>query len=172
LERAKQKYDLFYTLKTHVPELLKNRDPTSEKVLAAIRQGFKIPLPNDEFPDGPKYFITRVGLFDPSKFCIEDMVKVNAMFAELMLRDDDNFVVAGVVYILDFTGISLSQIMQISPFSLKKSIMVMQDSMPIRQKAIHIVNIPPIAMKFFNIIKSLMNEKSRSRVRKTEILVA
>jgi hypothetical protein len=30
LEKAKQKYDLFYTLKTHMP-IFKNRDPTSEK---------------------------------------------------------------------------------------------------------------------------------------------
>lgn len=39
LERAKQKYDLFYTLKTHIPELCRNRDPMDEKVLGAIRQG-------------------------------------------------------------------------------------------------------------------------------------
>jgi hypothetical protein len=39
LERAKQKYDLFYTLKTHAPELLKNRDPLDPKIREAIRQG-------------------------------------------------------------------------------------------------------------------------------------
>ena len=37
LEKAKQKYDLFYTLKTHLPELCRNRDP--EKLLDVIRQG-------------------------------------------------------------------------------------------------------------------------------------
>ena len=39
LEKAKQKYDLFYTLKTHVPELCRNRDPMDPKVLSAIKQG-------------------------------------------------------------------------------------------------------------------------------------
>jgi hypothetical protein len=39
LEKAKQKYDLFYTLKTHIPELSRNRDPLGEKMLGAIREG-------------------------------------------------------------------------------------------------------------------------------------
>lgn len=30
IEKAKQKYDLFYTLKTHMP-IFKNRDPLNEK---------------------------------------------------------------------------------------------------------------------------------------------
>lgn len=37
LEKAKQKYDLFYTLKTHYPEMCRNRDP--EKLLDVIREG-------------------------------------------------------------------------------------------------------------------------------------
>lgn len=39
LEKAKQKYDLYFTLKTHAPELFKNRDPLDPKIRAAIRQG-------------------------------------------------------------------------------------------------------------------------------------
>jgi hypothetical protein len=166
LERAKQKYDLFYTLKTHVPELLKNRDPTNEKVLAAIRQGIGFFLPNVESPDGPRYFITRLGCYDPSEFCVEDMNKTITMIIELMLRDDDNFAIAGAIYIFDFTGVSLSLLIQFSPVLLKKMFLVLQDSMPIRQKAIHFVNMPSIAMKLFNMFKSLLNEKSKKRVRK------
>lgn len=37
LERAKQKYDLFYTLKTHMPKVFKDRDPTSEKNQKILR---------------------------------------------------------------------------------------------------------------------------------------
>lgn len=39
MEVVKQKYDLYHTLKTHVPELTRNRDPMDDKVLGAIRQG-------------------------------------------------------------------------------------------------------------------------------------
>lgn len=39
LEKAKAKLDLFYTLRSQSLELMKNRDPTDEKVLAMIRLG-------------------------------------------------------------------------------------------------------------------------------------
>lgn len=39
LEKAKQKIDLFYTVRTHAPELIKNRDPSNDHVIGMIRQG-------------------------------------------------------------------------------------------------------------------------------------
>lgn len=39
LEKAKQKLDLFYTVRTHAPELIKNRDPADDHVMGMIRQG-------------------------------------------------------------------------------------------------------------------------------------
>lgn len=40
LEKAKHKIDLFYTVRTHAPELIKNRDPMDDQVIGMIRQGF------------------------------------------------------------------------------------------------------------------------------------
>lgn len=40
LEKAKTKLDLFYTVRTHTPELIKNRDPMDENVMGMIRLGF------------------------------------------------------------------------------------------------------------------------------------
>lgn len=39
LERAKEKFELYYCCKTHIPELMQNRDPMDDRVLAAIRAG-------------------------------------------------------------------------------------------------------------------------------------
>jgi hypothetical protein len=39
LERAKQKYDLFYTLKTHIPELRQKRDPLDKRTREIIKIG-------------------------------------------------------------------------------------------------------------------------------------
>jgi hypothetical protein len=166
LEKTKQKYDLFFTLKTHVPELMKNRDPTSEKVLSAMRQGYRIPLPNVESPDGPKYFLFRIGCHDPSKFWIPDIIKTTMMIIELMLRDDDNFAVAGCVYIFDLNGVSLSHLLQLDPVFFKKCFMLMQDALPIRQKALHFFNMDSMSIKFLNFFITFLNEKLKKRVRK------
>lgn len=39
LEKAKHKIDLFYTVRTHAPELIRNRDPMNDHVIGMIRQG-------------------------------------------------------------------------------------------------------------------------------------
>lgn len=39
LEKAKQKLDLFYTVRTLAPELIRNRDPMNDHVIGMIRLG-------------------------------------------------------------------------------------------------------------------------------------
>lgn len=168
LERAKEKFDLYHTLKTHVPELTRNRDPLDEKVLAAIRQGVGISLPHLESPDGPRYFLLRPGCYDPNVFNVEDIMKVSTMRSDLSLSTDDSCIVSGQIGIIDFTGVSLSHLMKVTPTFIKKITMLQQDAAPIRQKATHIVNMPPFALTAFNIFQTFAKEKNKKRVnRKT-----
>lgn len=164
LERVKEKLDLYHTLKTHIPELTRNRDPLDPKVLGAIRQGVGIPLPDLESPDGPRYFLIRPGAYDPSKYSIEDIIKVSTMIGDLMLNEDDNYIVAGQIGIVDFTGVTISHFLQFNPTFIKKMTMLQQDAAPIRQKASHFVNMPAIALTVFNIFQSFANEKNKQRV--------
>lgn len=39
LEKAKQKFDLYYTVRSKMPEVMFNRDPLDEKLQAIIRLG-------------------------------------------------------------------------------------------------------------------------------------
>lgn len=39
LEKAKQKYDLYYTVRSGLPEIIGNRDPTDKKVLNLLKLG-------------------------------------------------------------------------------------------------------------------------------------
>jgi hypothetical protein len=39
LERAKQKLDLFYTVRQLTPEIMRNRNPSNEHTIGMIRQG-------------------------------------------------------------------------------------------------------------------------------------
>lgn len=164
LERAKQKFDLYHTLKTHIPELTRNRDPASDKVLAAIRQGVGVMLPNKESEDGPRYILVRPGVQDTSKSTIEEIIKIAIMMNDLMMIEDDNFVVAGQVTILDFTGVSMSHFLQFNPTFIKKMTMLQQDAAPIRQKASHFVHMPAIALTVFNLFQSFANEKNKQRI--------
>lgn len=39
LEKAKQKFDLYYTVRSHLPEVMLNRDPLDDKLQRIIRLG-------------------------------------------------------------------------------------------------------------------------------------
>lgn len=39
LEKAKKKFDIFYTTRTLLPEIIKNRDPCNDRLAAIIRCG-------------------------------------------------------------------------------------------------------------------------------------
>lgn len=44
LEIVKKKLEMFYTLRTHIPELMLNRDPLDPKIRAIIKLGLDIDL--------------------------------------------------------------------------------------------------------------------------------
>jgi CRAL/TRIO domain len=133
-------------------------------VLHLIRTG--IPLPILGTPDGPRYFLIRTGNYSPKEYTIQEIIKVSTMVLDYMMLEDDNFVVAGQIGILDFTGTSVAHFTQFNPTFIKKMTMLQQDATPIRQKASHFVKMPQIALAVFNIFKSFANEKNKQRVSK------
>lgn len=86
------------------------------------------------------------------------------MVAEALLLEDDNYVIAGQVGILDFTGITVSHFVQFSPSFIKKATMYQQDATPVREKGSHFVRMPQIALSVFNLFQSFLNEKNKQRV--------
>lgn len=121
-------------------------------------------LPNSNTPDGPRYLLIRTGSYDPSKISIQNIFKVSGMVSEALMLEDDNYVIAGQIGILDFTGIGMSHFVQFSPSFIKKWTMYQQDAMPLREKGSHFVKMPQIALTVFNMFKSFMKEKSKERV--------
>lgn len=163
LEKAKQKLDLFYTIRTHIPELIVNRDPLDEKMLAIIKLGIGLPMPV-EHPGAPRLMLMRPGRFDAGKFTMQEIIKVSTMMNDILMVEDDNLTVAGQIAVIDLQGVTLQHLIQMQPSFVKKLTMMMQDSNPVRQKGIHYINAPKSFEHLYNLFKSFMNEKMRSRV--------
>lgn len=167
LEQSKKKIDMFYTLRTHIPEMLNNRDPMDEKLHEVIKLGVGLPLPDTESPGSPRIMLVRPGVYDANKVTIQEVMKVSSMVNDILMIEDDNTAVAGQIGIIDLQNVTLAHFIQMQPAFIKKMTMMMQEGMPVRQKGVHYINTPSTFEKVFNLFKSFMNEKMKSRVRYT-----
>ncbi|XP_055622721.1 uncharacterized protein LOC129766230 [Toxorhynchites rutilus septentrionalis] len=164
LERAKEKLDMNYTMRSIMSDIMKNRDPFDEKTAAMMRRAGCLPLPFTETPASPRIVLIRPGVHDPAECTIQDIFKVNMIFSDIMFREDDNLVVAGQIGILDLTGMTVAHVLQMNPTFAKKTTTMMQDAAPLRMKAMHYINVSPVFETVFNLFKTFLNEKNRSRI--------
>lgn len=164
LERAKEKLDLFYTVRTAITELFTDRDPTKSPIAEVIKCGVFIPLPKTTAPDAPRIILIRPGAYDAHKFTIQQVMKVSYMIMDILTIEDDNLVIAGQMGVLDLSNVSMTHFLQMTPSFVKKMTMLGQESSPFRQKGFHYVHTPPSFETIFNLFKSFMNEKNKSRV--------
>lgn len=86
------------------------------------------------------------------------------MINDILLRTDDNLVVAGQVGILDLEGVNRLHFAQYNPTFIKKMTMMSHEGCPIRQKGFHYINSPNGFEQVFNVFKSVMHEKSKENV--------
>lgn len=121
-------------------------------------------MPLTDNPESPRVILIRPGCFDPSLYSIQDAMKVSTMMQDIMINEDDSFVISGQIGILDLSGVNVGHFMQFSPTFVKKMTVMTQDSSPIRQKGLHWINTPRGFESVFNIFTAFMNEKNRSRV--------
>ncbi|XP_058460978.1 alpha-tocopherol transfer protein-like [Malaya genurostris] len=164
LERTKEKLDMFYTVRTMSPELIRSRDPLNPRTLEIIRLGVGIPLPHTDTPDSPRILLIRPAAYEPSQYTIEEVIRVSTMANDLMMIEDDNFVIAGQIGILDLANVTMAHFLQFTPSFVKKMTIMSQEASPLRQKGFHYINTPHGFEIVFNMFKSFMSEKNKSRL--------
>lgn len=162
LERAKEKIDAYYTVRTAIPEIFANRAVT-EDIINLIKLGVMVPLPQSDGPNGPKIILIRGAKYDPETIEIERLFKATTMLQDILLFEDDRMIVSGCINLIDAKGGSLAHMRQYTPTFLKKYVMIW-NSNPLRLKGGHYFNTPSIFNTFFNIFKSFLSEKIKSRV--------
>lgn len=165
LERAKEKLDLYHTIRTAVPEITKNRTfPLDPIILEILKLGSFVPLPLTDKPDSPVIIMIRPGVYDPKKYTIQDVMKVSTMINDILMRDNDQLGIAGQTAILDLANTQMAHFLQFNLTFVKKMTMLGQEGTPLRQKGMHYINTPSGFELVFNMFKGFMSEKNKSRV--------
>lgn len=92
-----------------------------------------IPLPLDpDVENGPRIVLLRPGRYDPKEFHIVDIFKIYVLFTDYFLLNDDNFIVKGLIGILDLTNVTPEHFAQFKPELVKKMTYLCQHASPAR----------------------------------------
>ncbi|XP_074039643.1 alpha-tocopherol transfer protein-like isoform X2 [Leptinotarsa decemlineata] len=98
-----------------------------------------------------------------SEVSLDEVFKGVVLFLEAAMLEPETQVCGAVVF-LDMEGLSLSQTTKFTPSFAMKLLEWLQDSVPLRVKAIHIVNQPYVFKIVFALFKPFLREKLRSRL--------
>ncbi|KAJ6645817.1 Alpha-tocopherol transfer protein-like [Pseudolycoriella hygida] len=163
-EKSKEKLDMYFTVRSAIPEFFYDRDPSYTNLKEAISRGVTLPLPIPEKYNSSRVMLIRHGVYDPQKLGIEDVMKVAYMINDILIMEDDFAIVCGQTILIDLRGLTLSHVGQCTPSIIKKMTHSIQEAYPVRQKGIHFVNPSSIFDAVFKIFYNFMSSKIKKRI--------
>ncbi|KAK9511305.1 hypothetical protein O3M35_005879 [Rhynocoris fuscipes] len=162
LPLAQEMLERYLAIRQLYPEWFQKLDVNDPKVLELIDLGYCVALPErDEF--GRKVIFTCTGKFDPNKYTSTDMVRVHSLVLESLLDDHENQI-RGYTQIYDESGLSMNHLAIWSLTDIRNIIKCIQNSVPMRHKSTHFLNLPASANKIFEFFLALLNDKLKNRV--------
>ncbi|XP_031338617.1 clavesin-1-like [Photinus pyralis] len=165
LQRVKEKLDYFYSIKSFVPEFFDDRNPFSPAVQDALKAGAVVPVPKVDSYLGPRIvlFIMKNGRMNGISFA--DMLKVFFMTVDILMQEDDNFVISGICLLVDHSDLPLDYFLQYTPSILRKYVMCVQDAYPLRIDRIFGFSSPTVFATLYNALaKPFISSKLQPRV--------
>ncbi|XP_017773249.1 PREDICTED: clavesin-1 isoform X2 [Nicrophorus vespilloides] len=142
--------------------LLENLLPEDEKNAFVNHNVVNVLTNRDHL--GRRVLLVNVGSsWDTSKVTSDQLFRIFYLIHEAAILEPETQV-RGCVVIMDFDGLSMKQVMAMSPAFSMKLLSFIQDAMPLRLKEVHMVKQPFIFNMVWNIFKPFIKEKLKKRI--------
>ncbi|GAA6095922.1 alpha-tocopherol transfer protein-like isoform X1 [Tachysurus ichikawai] len=158
-DRALQLLLNYHSSRRTWPEVFQDLKPSAVKHVLEL--GFLTVLPRPD-PQGRYILCLRPGKWTPNDYPFVDNIRAIYLTLEKLIQPEESQV-NGIVILVDYTGVGLSQASNPGPLLAKKVVSILQDGFPIRIKAVNIINEPRIFKGIFAIIKPFLKEKMAER---------
>lgn len=161
IENAKQKLDMYYTVRSLIPEFFRAQPLIPELVLHS-KMFYAIPLPKTT-PDFKRIIYCQVNPnYGPEHFKHEQLVEHFVNVIELIIQCDKCY---GIHLIVDVIGFKMGHIPKFSIMILKKAVTILEKVYSNRIASIYVVNYSPILDGLINnVIKPVLPSKLRNRL--------
>uniref|UniRef100_U5EUS0 Putative transporter n=1 Tax=Corethrella appendiculata TaxID=1370023 RepID=U5EUS0_9DIPT len=163
IERAKEKLDNFYTVRSCIPEFFHNRNPNNLELQEVMKLGVNLPLVTPLENDLSKIIFVRMGRHLPEKYQLTDVMKVCYMITDILLVECDNTIISGHHVVVDAQDIKFSILSQVSSSLVKKMTSTIENY-PIRTRGMHFINLSTTFEAVFKLFYGFLSEKIKQRV--------
>ncbi|XP_073813178.1 alpha-tocopherol transfer protein-like [Musca autumnalis] len=163
VEKAKEKFDRYYTLETKYPEIfcITNVDDVTFRTNYNLGTFLPLTTPLNEF--GPRIMVFRFN-YSPKSVPIDALFHSINAIPQVLLIDDAYACICGLVFIVDMSEFTSAHLLQLTPPFLKKIVTYYENILPFRIKGIYCINVNRIAEQLIKLLLSIMGEKLRKRV--------
>jgi hypothetical protein len=152
----------YLNLKRIFPQMTSNLDFLAPAVNQLITNGYIFASPIRD-RNGRRVIIAFAKNFDPNMNCSADMAKAHLLTYEALLEDPENQVL-GFVHVGDMSGITTAHITCWNPNEFARIIKWGEQSVPMRHKEIHFVNVPATVKYVLDFAKTRVSNKIKDRL--------
>ncbi|XP_043468151.1 alpha-tocopherol transfer protein-like [Leptopilina heterotoma] len=157
IEPSKRTIDNYFTMRTHVPEFFSNRDVlNSPSLRKQLDIAVYMPLKGLS-KKGYNIIYSRLIDYEPSHFVHPETEKAYNMMLDIWLWTEGT--VKGHVILIDMHGSQMGHVSRMNPSVAKKSLLYLQDALPVRLKEIHVMNVSPIFDLMMMICRPFMKKE-------------
>lgn len=159
-KKAFQMLQRYYLMKLKCPELFSCPMPSECSKIFDL-QAQNMLLQRDQW--GRRVYVLRVDNFDASKISVDDIFRTNILALEQIVREPETQI-AGIVVILDMSGLSLQHAKFFTPYYGKRMVELVQETFPLRFKGFHVVNEPFFFDAVMAVLKPFLKDKIKKRI--------
>lgn len=156
MEKTKTCIERYYNIRKNAPEFFEQRNMDSEELKSAAEV-----LEFSYFPgksvEGYDIIFHRLHETEPSKYFFDAGVKMLFMTVDACLSKRGPQ--PGYIFLFDMRGVKFGHIARVSLSALRKFFMYVQEAMPVRMRAIHVLNTEPVLDKLMLLCRPFMDKK-------------
>jgi endoplasmic reticulum protein 29 len=143
---------IYYEIKKNSPEHFSNRDPESPKILQCLQHQDYFYLPSR--PNGDHIIFHRLSSSRASDYRFDEAIKTFFMTIDSCLQK--NGPRDGAIFLFDMKNVGLMHLTRVNLSSIKKFFAYLQEGVPGKLRAIHVLNTVYFMEKVLAMIKPFM----------------
>ncbi|KAJ3652209.1 hypothetical protein Zmor_018194 [Zophobas morio] len=161
VERAKESIDMYYTLRSRIPDIYHNVNPTCPNMKEVMEMVCYVPLPKLTKQMYRVFFFKMISSSMVDRMEPHDVIDLAVNMQEIRLKEDVMF---GDIIVYDMTGLTFGYLSKLTPSFLTKIMTIYTKIYSIPLKGVYVINSSSYVSTLLTILKSILKPKIFERI--------